>query len=81
MIKAIRRINRYLLLGVILIISVFSIAGCEYFPEATFELASESRLPKWVTLPPGLARANVSLTMNYYIVPWAQFILRDKMRK
>ena len=48
-------------------------------PESSFELASESRLPKWITLPPGLTRANVSLTMSYYSFPWgrAQFILRD----
>ena len=55
--------------------------GCDFLPEATFKLASDSRLPKWVTLPPGLMRANVSLTMNYYVKPWgrsAQFILRDK---
>jgi hypothetical protein len=54
--------------------------GCELFPESTFKLASESRLPKWVTLPPGFTRANVSLTMSYYIKPWgssAQFTLQD----
>jgi len=89
MIEVIKRINRYLLLGAhrrLLLGVIFTISGlailkgCEYFPESTFELASESRLPKWVTLPPGLTQANVSLTMNYYAVPWshAQFILRDE---
>jgi len=31
-----------------------STMGCGWFPESTFELASESRLPKWITLPPDL---------------------------
>jgi hypothetical protein len=55
--------------------------GCESFPESTFELASESRLPKWIALPAGMTRADVSLTMNYYVWPWsrsATFILRSK---
>ncbi len=76
----IRRIKRYLLLGVLLAIVFLTIKGCELFPEATFTLANDSRLPKWVTLPPELTRANASLTVNYYVVPWrtAQFVLRDK---
>jgi hypothetical protein len=44
--------------------------GCEWFPESTFQLASESRLPKWIALPPGLTRADVSVEMSYYIWPW-----------
>jgi hypothetical protein len=81
MIKLIQRFNRYLLWGVALTISVCGIIGCEYFPESTFTLASESRLPKWITLPPGLTRADVSITMSYYVNSWgrsATFILRDK---
>jgi hypothetical protein len=81
MIKLMQRFNEYLLLGVALTISVCGIIGCEYFPESTFQLASESRLPKWITLPPGHTRANVSITMNYYVDLWgrsATFILRDK---
>ena len=67
----------------IAVIAAFSgsaIIGCQYFPESTFELASESRLPKFVTLPPGLTRADVSLKMSYYVKPWgrdATFILRS----
>jgi hypothetical protein len=52
----------------------------ETIPESTFELSSESRLPKWIALPPGLARADVSLSMSYYTAPWggsARFTLRD----
>lgn len=58
--------------------------GCEYFPESTFQLAKESRLPKWITVPRGLTRADVSLEMSYYSKPWgssAGFILRDKNKK
>ena len=54
--------------------------GCEWFPESTFELAGESRLPKWISLPTGLTRADVSLSMSYYTAPWggsAKFTLRD----
>jgi hypothetical protein len=80
MLKIIRHIDKLLLLFVALTIAGSAI-GCDWFPEATFELASESRLPKWVTLPPGLTRADVTITMSYYVKPWgrsATFILKDK---
>jgi hypothetical protein len=67
--KTFRRIDKYMLF-LALSVSVSAIVGCEYFPESTFELASESRLPKWITIPPGLTRADVSVTMSYYIKPW-----------
>ena len=82
-IKVNRRTER-ILLFLALTISVFSIVGCEYFPESTFELASESRLPKWITLPPGLTRADVSITMSYYDSLWGSnvvFILRDTKKQ
>jgi hypothetical protein len=78
MFKIVRRIDKLLLLFVALAITGSAI-GCEWFPESTFELASESRLPKWITLPPGLTRADVSITMSYYVKPWgrsATFILQ-----
>lgn len=80
MFKIVRRIDRFLLFFIALTI-LSSAIGCEWFPESTFELASESRLPKWITLPPGLTRTDVSITMSYYSKPWggsAIFILRDK---
>jgi hypothetical protein len=83
MFKIIRRIDKLLLLFIALTIAG-SAVGCEWLPEATFELASESRLPKWITLPPGLTRADVSITMNYYDMPWgrsATFILQDTKGK
>ena len=79
MFKIVRRIDKFLLFFVALTI-LGSAIGCEWFPESTFELASESRLPKWITLPPGLTRTDVSITMSYYSKPWggsATFILRD----
>jgi hypothetical protein len=80
MFKIIRRVDKLLLLFFALTIAGSAI-GCEWFPEATFELASESRLPKWITLPPGLIRTDVSITMSYYTMTWGRsaiFILRDK---
>jgi hypothetical protein len=79
MLKVNRRVDKFLLLFVALTIAGSTI-GCAWFPESTFELASDSRLPKWITLPPGLTRADVSIEMSYYTAPWgssATFILRD----
>jgi hypothetical protein len=80
MITGTQLIKRYRWLAILVVIVFLTIKGCELFPEASFELASESRLPKWLTLPPGITRADVSLTMNYYAVPWnyAIYVLRDK---
>lgn len=76
MFKIIRRVDKFLLFFVALTIAGSAI-GCA---ESTFELASESRLPKWITLPPGLTRADVSITMSYYIMSWgssATFTVHD----
>jgi hypothetical protein len=73
--------KRGLSFGVLLAILCFTDMGCELMPEATFKLADESRLPKWVMLPSGLTRADASLTMSYYVMPWgrsARFILQGK---
>jgi hypothetical protein len=69
MMKACSRIDKYLLLAV-LTLSCSAMVGCEYFPESTLELASESRLPRWITLPAGDTRADVSVTMSYYDNLW-----------
>lgn len=53
----------------ILAATFLSLQSCAYFPEATFELASESRLPRWFALPPGLSRSDVTVTMSYYVKP------------
>jgi hypothetical protein len=80
MLKITRRVDKLLLLFVALIIAGSTI-GCAWFPESTFDLATESSLPKWITLPPGLTRADVSTTMSYYTMPWgrsATFTVQDK---
>ena len=41
-------------------------------------------MPKWIVIPSGLARADVSITMNYYVKPWgstAAFVLQDSKSK
>lgn len=45
-----------------LIVSVF-LTGCL---ESSFELAAESRLPKWLDVPDGLSRSELKVTMDYY---------------
>lgn len=75
-----QRGKKYLLFGIFLAFLFAAYKGCEMFPESSFQLASDSRLPKWIIVPPGNARADVSLTMNYYSWPLlsdARFILRD----
>ncbi len=52
-----------------LVFCLLSLLGCEFFPESTFDLAPESRLPKWFLLPPGLKREEVTVTMSYYVKP------------
>ena len=37
--------------------------------EGTFELAKESRLPKWFNLPQGSTRTDVTVTMDTYLYP------------
>jgi hypothetical protein len=63
---------RKCLLASALTISGSLALGCKYFPESTFKLANDSKLPKWITLPPGVERKDVELTMSYYIKPWGR---------
>lgn len=82
MMKIIRLIERCLP-GFALCISSCVISGCL---ESSFQLASESRLPSWEALPPGLSRADVSVTLNYYTTPLpgandAEFILKNRNGK
>jgi hypothetical protein len=56
-------------------ISACAMNGCL---ESSFRIASESRLPRSLTIPPGLTRADVSATVDYYTLGQAKFILRDK---
>jgi hypothetical protein len=40
--------------------------GC---PESDFTLAQESRLPRWFSLPPGVQRGRVTVSLVYYTAP------------
>jgi hypothetical protein len=81
MLKGFLRTGKYLLIAA-LCISSCAMTGCI---ESSFELASESRLPISMALPPGLSRADVSVTLNYCTtLPGsrdAKFILRDRKGK
>jgi hypothetical protein len=82
MIMPVQHIKRHLVAGILLALVCFTTGGC--LLESTFNLASESRLPKWVTLPAGVTRADVSFTVSYYTTLWggsAQFILQGKNKK
>jgi hypothetical protein len=59
-------------------ISAFATTGCI---ESTFNLASESRLPQGVTIPPGLTRADVIITLDFYTLGQAKFTVRNKAGK
>ena len=48
---------------------VLLLCGCRFFPESRFELAPDSRLPKWFTLPTNLSREEVTVQMSYYVEP------------
>lgn len=81
MATTLHRISKRTLLLATLGILLFASAGCGIFPDATFKLADDSRLPKWISLPSGLQRANSSVTMSYYNPPWggrAEVILQDE---
>jgi hypothetical protein len=64
----------------IVALACLAFVGCGYFPEASFWLSSDSRLPNWFKLVPGQTRANVTVTMDYYLDSsgrTATFTLRD----
>ena len=51
------------------LLMIVCLCGCRFFPESMFDLAPESRLPRWFTLPKGLSRADVTVTMYCYVGP------------
>jgi hypothetical protein len=59
---------------VICFLMIVLLCGCRYFPESKFELAPDSRLPKWFTLPKYLSRADVTVQMSYYIEPCGFYV-------
>ena len=59
-------------------ISACAISGCI---ESSFTIANESRLPQGVSIPPGLKRADVSVTLDFIGISQAKFTIRDKTGK
>ncbi len=69
------------LLIVAVCVSSCAITGCV---ESSFTLASESRLPRCIALPPELTRKDVSVRLNLYAPlrgPDAKFELRNRKGK
>ena len=56
-------------------ISACAMSGCI---ESMFRIASDSRLPQGVPIPPGLTRADVKATVDLYTFGQAKFVVRDK---
>ena len=51
------------------------LTGCV---ESRFELAPDSRLPAWFSLPSGFTRDDVTVTLTYFTTAPAEFVLRDR---
>lgn len=75
--RANRRIDRYIFIAALYIIFLPMMSGCL---ESSFSLASGSRLPKWVTLPHGVDRTDISITLRYYSLRFydAKVIMTDR---
>lgn len=50
-------------LSLVLSVVTIGLSGCL---EASFDLAPESRLPKWLEVPEGVPRSDLRVTMDYY---------------
>ena len=55
------------MVGTLLMGTFLLLTGCEPSPESTFQLAPDSRLPKWFSMPPNLTRPQVTAELNYYV--------------
>lgn len=51
----------------VVLVLPFLISGCDRFPESSFALASESRIPRWFSPPDAIHRSNLRVTLDYYI--------------
>jgi len=68
-------LKRIILQGFLGLFLATNIVGCI---ESSFELASESRLPKWFQVPEGLVRGDLKVTLDYYTDGSAVFKLYRK---
>ena len=70
--------------GSLILLILFALGGCRYYPEATFELAKQSRLPRWFESYVSADGGEFHVEMNYYVEPGgkvAEFLLKDKNNK
>lgn len=59
-------------LGIVLAALFLTVHACSFFPESSFDLAQESRLPKWFALPANLTRSQVTVHLDYHVLPWGR---------
>ena len=75
MLKIVLHAKRWFFLAAVSI-SACAMNGCL---ESSFRLASDSRLPQGLPIPPGLARSDVSVTIDDWTIPnHASITLRDQ---
>ena len=62
----------------IVLLLIFTLFGCtQYgFIESQFNLSPESRLPKWVDIPSGYTRADLTMTITYYTFGYVKMVVR-----
>ena len=58
--------RKLVVLGAILLSACNPMRGCV---ESNYQLSPESRLPKWLLLPPGVSRENASVKLAFYAPP------------
>jgi hypothetical protein len=51
---------------IFLLAALINIAACS---ESNFDLSAESRLPKWFSVPNGVSRDQLKVTIDYYVYP------------
>src|SRR5689334_8736313 len=59
--------NRRSMISIIFLFFALSCSPMKGCVESEFVLAPESRLPKWFSIPAGKTRADIKVTMTYYI--------------
>jgi len=77
MAKVFLRTKKWILVAAVSI-SACVMSGCI---ESSFNLATESKLPQGVTIPSGVTRADVTVTLDFYTGGLANFTVRDRTGK
>ena len=62
---SLKRILLGMIGGAAVLISALYV-GSSMIAESSFKLADDSRLPKWITIPDGLTREQVTIRLDYY---------------